>query len=282
MEIIIVIAILIILLTIAIANFPYFNKSYSLNNNTQEFISTLRLAQSKTLASENYNKHGVYINTGVTPNQYILFRGATYAGGAILGTYTLDKSLEFYNISLGGGSEITFDKLTGAADELGSVGIRVKSDTGTSKTIYVASSGAVSLSPAASNLDANRTKDSRQVWLTYNRYIDTASENIVLTFNGSQPVTIPISTSMSNGQFEWLGTTSVAGSNQIIEINTHSLNSGTGNNISVFSIRRDMRYNNKTLKITISGDNTGYLAQYATDGSDPTFSSIYVSSLAKQ
>lgn len=278
-EIIIVIAILAILLAIVISNFPYFNETTNLNNNVQEFISTLKLAQNRALSSDSYSQYGVYINTGVSPNQYVLFQGPTYAGSTAGQTYTLDKSLEFYNISLGGGSEIAFDKLDGAADESGSVGIRVKSDTGTNKTIYVASSGAVGSTSPAGASDTNRVKDSRQVQFTYSRYINTATENIVLTFNGSQTVTIPINSFISSGQLEWLDTTSVGGSDQTIEINTHSLNN---NSVSVFSIRRDMRYNNKSLKITISGDSTGYLAQYAADGSTPTYSSIYVSNLNPQ
>lgn len=122
-------------------------------------------------------------------------------------------------------------------------------------------------------LDANRVKDSRHVQFVYNRNINTDNENIILTFDSSETRTIQINSYLSGDEFRWQDTIDVGGSNQTVEIFIDGLD---GSNPS-FSIHRDRRYNNKSLDITISGDSSGYLAQYSADGSTTDPSSIYVS-----
>lgn len=280
-EIIIVIAILSVLATVVVFDFVSFSKNSDLNNASQEFVGILKLAQNKALSSDNYDQYGVYINTGVSPNQYVLFKGSSYASKTgVVQTYSVKSTTEFYGISLGGGNEIVFDRITGATDEMGSVSIRAKTDTSKNKTIYVVSSGAVSFSAPLDSgvLDASRVKDYRHIQFTYNQSIDTTSENIVLTFDNSQTVTVPINLYLVGGQLQWQGTTSVSGANQIVEINTHMLN---GPN-TIFSIHRDRRYNTKILKVAISGDSSGYLAQFSADGSTANYSSAYVSNFTQE
>lgn len=282
-EIIIVIAILAILGAIVVFDFVSFKKTSDLNNNVQEFVSILRLAQNKTLSSENYSQYGVYIDTGVSPNQYILFKGIDYGSRptSFDQVYSLQDNLEFYNISLGGGNKIVFDRLTGNSENFGTVSIRSKitpDDTSSQKTIYIASSGAVGFEPPATILDTDRVKDSRHIHVGYSRTIDTANENIVLIFNDSEAHAISISSYLSGDEFEWQGTVNVDGADQFIEIKTHKLNDPD----TLFSIHRDRRYNNKSLKITISGDSSGNLAQYSADGLTTSHSSIYVSSFEEQ
>ena len=279
-ELVVVVAILLLLLAIAISNYASFEKNSDLNNGVQEFVSILKLAQNETLSSTSYTQYGVYINTAVSPNRYVLFQGATYATRVHSAdqTYTLPVTLAFYGISLGGGSEIAFDRLTGASDESGSVSLRVKADTSQNKTIYIASSGAVGFTTPVSPSDANRVKDSRHVQFNYSRTIDTVNEYITLNFNNSEDEIIPINLYLVGGELQWQGTLSVGGSNQIVQVSTHRLN----NPDTLFSIHRDGRYNNKSLKVTISGDSSGYLAQYSADGLTTSSSSAYVSNFAWQ
>ena len=108
----------------------------------------------------------------------------------------------------------------------------------------------------------------------YSRFIDVNTENIILNFNNNQVIqSIPMSQYLSTGQFDWSGSVSVEGTNQTIRIHTHRLNSPD----TQFSVRRDRSLNNKSLKITISGDNSGNLANYSADGLTTTYSSINVS-----
>jgi len=281
-EVVIVIAILAVLAAIVIPDFFPFKKNSDLDNGVQEFVSVLRLAQNKTLSSEGNSQYGVYIDTGASPNQYILFKGASYASRIVSAdqVYALQEMLEFYNISLGGGNEIVFDRLTGSSQETGSVSARIKSDMDKNKTVYILSSGVVSFSPSSGSLDVNRVKDSRHIQLDYSRNINTADESITLTFDNSLTRTIPINSYLVAGQLQWQDTVSVGGEDQTVEINTLYLNDSVKG--TVFSIHRDRRYNSKSLKITISGDSSGYPAQYSADGLTVDHTSIYVSNFSWQ
>lgn len=276
-EIMVVISIIIVILTIAVSGFVYFKNNSDLNNNVQNVISSLKTAQNKTLASENYTRYGVYLNTASVPNQYVIFQGNTYA----LRTpsedkiYNLEDSIEFHNVNLGLGSEIVFDRLTGVSSIEGSFGLRSKLDVSKNKTIYVASSGSVGFSAPLEEdiLDADRVKDSRHVQFNYNRTIATATESIQLTFNDIQTVLIPINLFLISGELQWSDTISVGGSNQTVEISTV----GLGTSQAVFNIIRDRRYNDKSLKVEIIEDSSGYLALYSGDGVTTSHTSIYVS-----
>lgn len=275
-EIIIVIAILAVLSAIIFPNLPAFKNSSDLNNIVQEFVSTLKLAQNKTVISENYSQYGIYINTGVSPNTYVLFKGASYAGRDIPSdkTYTLQDTIEFYDVNLGGGNEIVFDKLTGASEESGSISVRVKSDANKNKTIYISSSGSIGYISPGDNLDASRITDTRHVQLTYSRYIDTTTEVIKLTFDNNQTTTVPISAFINAGEIKWGDTIDVSGRNQVVRITTQGLNI---NNVTIFNIYRDRRYNDKSLKIAISGDTSGDIIEYPSDGATFNHASTYVS-----
>lgn len=280
-EVVIVLAILAVILTIVIFDFLSFKKETDVQNSSQEFAVVLQLAQSKTLSSENDSKYGVYLDTTVLPNKYILFKGASYdlrdVSADII--YFLPDTIEFYSISLGGGNEVVFNKLTGASEEQGSVSIRLISDINKNKTVYITSSGVISLNQPVAPSDNSRVKDSRHVQFNYSRIINVGNENIILTFDNSITQIIPISSYLVAGNLKWKGTVNVSGQNQTVEINTHWLNSTD----TLFSVRRDMRYNNKILKITISGDSpNSWLAEYSADGQTVTSSSIYVSNFAWQ
>jgi len=279
-EIIIAIAILSILVAIGIPNFFSLKKSIDLDNNVQGIISALKLAQNKTLSSENDSQYGVFIDTAVSPNRYVLFKGADYVSREPDAdvVYYLENATEFYDISLGGGNEIVFDRVTGASEEAGSLSVRMSTDTERNKTIYIANSGAVGFAPPAASYDGSRIKDSRHVRFDYSRTIDTATESLTLIFDSSVSRPVPISSFLVGGQLKWRDVVNVGGVDQVIEIDTRKLNdSGT-----VFTILRDKRYNDKSLDITISGDSSGYLAQYSADGLEVNHSSIYASNFIWQ
>ncbi len=278
-EIIIVIAILSAIAAIVVFNFPFVKKKSDLDNSVKEFVSVLELARNKTISSEGDSRYGVHLNTAVSPNQYVLFKGESYADRDVPADviYCLPDTTEFYDINLGEGNEIVFDRPGGGVENSGSVSERIKSDAALNKTVYIASSGLVSFNLPVTPPGSNRVIDSRHVYFNYSRTIDTVNENIILTFDGTITKTIPISSNLSGGEIEWSGVFDVGGENQALSIKTHSLN----NPDMYFSIHRDRRYNNKSLKITISGDSSGSLAEYPADGTDANFSSAYVSGFIK-
>lgn len=279
-EVFIVIAILAVLSSMAIGAFVILQKSTEVDNGAQEFMGVLKLAQNKTLSSEQNSQYGVYIDTNVSPNKYVLFKGVSYATRTVSYDQNswVPKNTEFSAINLGGGNEVVFEKLTGAALQSGSVSLRHKTDTSQVKTVYISNAGIIGFADNGSLSDSARVKDSRHVHVMYNRVIATATETITLTFNGSTVQNIPITSNMSGGQIFWEGKVTVGGTDQVIKIHSQRLN----NPDTEFSITRDRRYNDKSLAVTISGDTSGNIASYTADGTIVNYSSIYASNLVWQ
>lgn len=280
-EFMIVTVIMSVLAAIIISNFILLQKKSNLDSSIKEFAGVLRLAQNNALLSKDGNPYGVYIDPQFS-NKYVLFKGISYSARDTSADqiYFLPNTMEFIII---GGSSIIFDKLTGEVQGGPySVSVRLKADTSQIKTVYVTNSGTISFNQPITPSDANRIQDSRHVQFNYSRIINTSTENIILTFNsgagGATTKIIPINAYLVAGELQWQGTVNVGGVDQIVGINTHWLN----NPDTLFSVRRDRRYNNNSLVITISGDNSGSLVQYSADGIVTTHSSIYVSSFAWQ
>jgi len=292
-EVVIVIAILAVLMVIVLANFASQKKTIDLHATSQGVANALRNAQNKTVSSEGYSQYGVYFNSGTTPNQYVVFKGPTYASrdtSADIVTQ-LPSTFEFSSVSLGGGNEIDFTSLTSVTTQTGSIGIWLKADHTQTESVYINASGAVGFNVPVAPTDANRTKDSRHVHFDYNRTIvfDTSpnpctGETINLYFDGagSPQQTVPVCSNLANGQINWKGIVTVSGVAQTVQIATHHLNEAGYANKNQFSIHRDRRYNTKSLRITISGDNTGNLINYSADGSTTTYSSSNVSTMVWQ
>ncbi|OGZ74299.1 MAG: hypothetical protein A3A12_02665 [Candidatus Staskawiczbacteria bacterium RIFCSPLOWO2_01_FULL_43_17b] len=278
-EILVVIFILAVLVLVSIPALDLFLKNSHVANGMQEFYTALTLAQSKTIASQDESQYGVYVDTGVSPHRYVIFKGATYATRleAADQSFWLPKTVEFSEILLGSGNEVVFSKLTGYANPAGSVSVRLKADASKTKTVYISSAGILDFTAPAVVADT-RVKDSRHVHVDYSRVIDTATESITMLFDGTVSQVIPIAVNMAGGQIYWTGTVAAGGSDQTVTVRTHRLNDAD----TQFSIHRDASMNNKSLRVTISGDSSGNLALYSADGLTTSFSSVYVSDLEWQ
>jgi Tfp pilus assembly protein FimT len=283
-ELLTVIAIFFIICGIAAQIFPVFQKEGELSNSTEKIINILRLGQSKTLASEGASQYGVYFDITTNPHRYILFKGANYASREVNSdeVHEISKSVEIYEIILGGGGQkVVFSRLTGETANSGKVSLRLKSDNSKIKIIGIQSSGKITLGVEPLPSDSNRTKDSRHVHFNYSRVIDTVNETITLTFSYDSSTVIQniaISSNMVAGQIYWEGEVNVNGQNQKIKIHTHRLN----NPDTLFSVHRDMRFNNKALKVSISGDLSGNLIEYSADGLATNSTSLFVNNLQWQ
>jgi type II secretory pathway pseudopilin PulG len=280
LEVVVVIFTVAVLSLVSLGSIALFQKKTELSNTAQEFANVLRLAQSKTVASDNTSQYGVYINAALSPDQYVLFKGASYAARitAFDVVHVLPKTVEFSQLSLGADTEIVFEKLSGFAVQSGSVTLGLVQDTSQTTTIYITPSGAIDFTPPQNASDSARVKDSRHLHFDYSRNINTATENIVLTFNGSVVQTIPIASHLVAGQFYWQGTVTVGALTQTVTVQTHRLNSTD----TQFSVHRDRSLNDTTLAVTLSGDASGNLVLYSADGTTTTSSSIYVSNLVWQ
>ena len=284
-ELLVIISVLTILIAISGQVFVFFQKESGLNNTVEEIISVLRLSQNKTLASEEADQYGVYFNTSIEPHEYILFKGPDFISRDISydKIYTLPQNLELYDIDLAGSNEVVFDRLTGLTDQSGKVSLRLKSDFAKNKTIYVYSSGQVSLTPSSIPINS-RAEDSRHVHIDYTRDIDTAGETIDLFFPAAGlAYQITIADNLRDGQIYWEGRIEVNGEFQNLKIHTHRLNnSSTG---TQFSIHRDRMNNNEALTIKLSGDGSSiieYSAGWYPAGGLTTHLSVHVNNLTWQ
>lgn len=244
-ELLVGIGILIILAAMSALAFRYFQRESDLNNSTKEIIAFLRLAQNKTLASEGASQYGVFFNTLTTPHEYILFKGSDYTlrDTSFDEIHKLPKTIEIYEIDLQGGSEVVFDRLTGTTSQSGSVSLRLISEPSRIRTIYIEGSGQVGLTSPSIPSDADRVKDSRHVHFDLGWSIKDA---ITLKFDfvsAGQIKTINMADYFNVGEteFDWEGTFSVGGVDQVFHIHTHSLDAFN----TLLCIHRD-RNNGKT------------------------------------
>jgi len=271
-----IVGILIVLVAISIPAFRFFQRESDLNNSVEETLNILRLAQNKTIASEGASQYGVHFET----EKFVLFKGVNYDPSATDNEiHNLPKSVEIYKVELvGGGSEVVFDRVTGTTNQFGKVYFQLKTDISKNKTIYIENSGQVGLTSPTVPSETGRIKDWRHTHFAYGRPISTPSESLTLNFEGGVTKTIIISENFRDGQIYWDGQVDVGGQIQKLKIHTHRLN----NPDTQFSIHRDRRYNNKSLDITLSGDSTGSLINYSTDGLTVTKTSIYAADPQRQ
>ena len=281
-EIMVVISIIVVLVSISASAVLLFSKESNLSINAEEIIGALRQAQNKSLASEGASRYGVYFDSTSSPNQYLLFNGSDYADPTRDLSFDqvndLPGNIEIDSIILSdGGSEVVFERLTGIANQTGSISLRLKGNPAKTESVYIDGSGRAGLDLPAVPTNS-RTEDSRHVHFDYSRIIDTVNETLTLTFEGGVNKTIIIADNMKDGQIFWEGEVEVDSEAQKIKIHTHRLNSPD----TQFSVHRDRRYNNKSLIITISGDASGRLIGYSADGSATDFTSVNVSNFIWQ
>ncbi|MFH1308494.1 MAG: prepilin-type N-terminal cleavage/methylation domain-containing protein [Patescibacteria group bacterium] len=276
-ELITVISILLVLVAISVPVFLSFQKTSSLNDSTEKLISILRIAQNKTLASENASQFGVYFDDSVSPHQYTLFEGSNYAGRIVSSDkiYELSKEVEFFEIDLNGGDEVVFDRITGITSYPGNVSLRLKNDNTKISIVYIEGFGQIGQTiPFVPT--GGRSEDSRHVHFDYVRNIDTAVEIMTLSFDGGLVTQdISIINNIEGSEFSWEGEVVVGGETQEIKIHTHSLNTPN----TEFCIHRSRDINTKSLDITLSGDASGNIIQYSSNGLIVDTTSIYAQNI---
>jgi hypothetical protein len=100
----------------------------------------LSRARSRTLASENGKVYGVHFQT----DKAVLFVGPTYATTSSANeTYIFDSRAQIYDISIAGGANVVFRRLTGETTNTGTVVLRAYSDKWLWSTTTISASGII-------------------------------------------------------------------------------------------------------------------------------------------
>jgi len=248
MEVVIVIGIIGIFSTVALVSFNASRNVRDLTTSSQNTLSILRLAQSRTLAGENDSAWGVRLAS----NQITLFEGDTFAGSPLTTIYPLPSSIQINNISLnGGGNDIIFKRITGETDQTGTFLLSVIGSPSNSFSVTIDSLGKVYRTNTFPVAIITRTVDTRHRSFTLGWSIKTAT-TMTLTFANPtivQPVTMSSFFDVGKTKFDWSGTVLVGGLNQVLRIHTTTLTDGD----TVLSVDRDCRKNTKKLTIDIDG-----------------------------
>jgi prepilin-type N-terminal cleavage/methylation domain-containing protein len=132
-ELLTVVGVIGFLLTIGIFSFRVIENRVALGTATEEVLNALRVAQERSLSSQDGIQHGVHFDA----TQYVLF-GGSWAAPTYQKVYTLPNRVQ---ISQGVGTELVFERLNGKTTV---AEIRVAIG-GSEKAISVSNSGRISL-----------------------------------------------------------------------------------------------------------------------------------------
>ena len=260
-EVLIVILVIIILIGSAFVSYRLFEKRTELESTAQNILATLKLAQTKTLASEGASQYGIHFES----SQYVLFKGEAHQEGAAENKiYQIPSRLEIYNIDLsGGGNDVVFQRISGLTDQNGIIDLRIILQPDKIKTITIQSSGQVELGLASTECcTTNHLTDTRHVHLNLGWSIQD-SVTLTLSFPDTPEVINNINMADYFGgggtEFNWSETIDVNGQNQELRIHTHSLDAFN----TILCVHRDRGKNNKPLQISIDAKD---IISYTTEG----------------
>ncbi len=145
-ELLVVVAISVIIGVVVILNVSQRRVDADIVAATQQIATTLRQAQSDSMAQEDGSSWGVHFanNTSTAPF-YALFKGS-YATGTV-DQYSLPSTVAYQTSTLAPGAtlDVIFSQISGSATPSTSIGLYMPNENSAfSSTIYVASTGAVS------------------------------------------------------------------------------------------------------------------------------------------
>ncbi|MBI2113211.1 MAG: prepilin-type N-terminal cleavage/methylation domain-containing protein [Candidatus Wildermuthbacteria bacterium] len=149
-ELAVVLSIIVLIFLIAIPTLGIFEKQKSLDGSIQAIMGTLRIAQSKTLASDQLSSYGVYFDQVSDPQQYVLFKGDSYAtrDPAQDKIFDIPSRVDLFDVAVPLG-EVVFQKITGETSQAGTISLRLKSNLAKVRTIYIDSLGNVAVKQGA-------------------------------------------------------------------------------------------------------------------------------------
>lgn len=248
-EILVTISVLAILGTITLSALANVRVQRDLDAAVAETVSTIRLAQSKTLASESDARYGVHF----AEDRVALFQGVSYGAGTTTETRLLSPRVRITVITLAdGGSDVAFQRLTGTTTSHGLIQMVAGSY---SRILTIDPSGAVRTEVSRLEPAGTRITDTRHVNFQLGWSIQNAT-NLKLTFlNAPNPNTVETVDmagffSADRSYFSWDDSIDVNGSNQSLRIHTVSLSASD----TVLSIHRNGSLNNKAVIVSIVDD----------------------------
>jgi len=139
LEMLLALGILAIISVISVTSLSSANKDKALAIEADKVVSLITKARSLTLEAKDGSVYGVHFEE----TKAVLFKGSSYSAGASTNqSQGLNGVVKISAISLsGGGAEVVFKKLTGAATQTGTVRLSLASNVNASTTITIAATG---------------------------------------------------------------------------------------------------------------------------------------------
>ncbi len=140
-ELILVCVVLAIIAVFAVGNLSSYRAEQTLRTEALAIVSIINDARSKTLASLDSSEYGVHIESGAV----VSFVGDSFDSNDPDNIeHTLPSILEINNITISGGSDIIFERLSGETTNVGSFEIETTSGS-LNRTISILATGQVLL-----------------------------------------------------------------------------------------------------------------------------------------
>ncbi|MDP2692624.1 MAG: hypothetical protein Q8O88_03210 [bacterium] len=249
-EIIIVVVSMAVMIILGSVNYRFFERRVELSTSASHIIDILNLARDRTVSSDGGSVYGVHFESG----EVTLFKGVAYVGSdpADSTVYIIPSSIEINNIAItGGANDVVYSKISGETTNIGSLGLRIIQDPGSTETINVISTGRAGTLGTVTQT-GTRVIDARHTHFDLGWSIQGAT-NLELHFEDTPNVdeTIVMADYFNPGQteFDWIGTIDVNGESQTVRVHTHSIDVVD----TVLCVHRDGRVNTKPLDISLDG-----------------------------
>ncbi|MFZ2303487.1 MAG: prepilin-type N-terminal cleavage/methylation domain-containing protein [Minisyncoccia bacterium] len=138
LEILIVIAILAILLATILPSFMNFRRNSLLNTDTMNLVTLINRARLLSVSSKDDERYGIHLET----TKAVLFKGGVYdTASSTNETHIFSTGLSLSSIAInGGGSEVLFEKVTGATTQNATTTLLVTGTT-SSTTVLILPTG---------------------------------------------------------------------------------------------------------------------------------------------
>ncbi len=146
LEILVVISLLVLLSVVTVPSLVRFRSEQLLNNTASDIVSMINRARSDTVSSLNSTSYGVHFDS----NQVVYYVGSVYDPDIVPlanNKITFDSSIIMASDGInlnGGGSNVTFTRLTGETTNYGTITIRLSSDAARQKVITISKAGSAS------------------------------------------------------------------------------------------------------------------------------------------
>lgn len=136
-EILIVIIVATIITVIILGAFSRYRRNQAVDTSARIVLTALQEARQNTLDSLDASQYGVNFSS----NTVYVFKGTALSSGVLTRQFEILKPVEINEISITGGNEVLFERLTGATSNTGYIVVREPDTTEPAKTITIEKTG---------------------------------------------------------------------------------------------------------------------------------------------